>query len=100
MREAGEGSKRRRVLAVATTLSLAAALWTGHPVARAQATYTPGSGLAESAPFGVNLVYNNANVGLSAAASSATYAATTAKAAATPFAFGLASLVSRAHHLR
>jgi hypothetical protein len=87
---------RRAALVVATTAAFVGTLWTAHPlIAHADVTtYTPGTGLAETAPFGVNVVYNNANVGFAAAVSNATYGSTSAKATATPYGFGLASLVA------
>ena len=86
---------RRAALAAASVLSLVAALlWTTQPSAHAEVTYAPGSGLAETAPFGVNVVYNNANIGLVVAQSNAGFASTSAKATATPFGFGLANLVA------
>ena len=57
---------RRAALATTTVLSLvAAALWTApSAAAQAEARFTPGNALAEASPLGVNLVYNDANVGV------------------------------------
>lgn len=66
--------------------------------ARAQndqaAAYLPGAALAEAQPFILNMVYNNANIGLGVSAASSAFVSTTAKASASPFTFGLTQLLS------
>jgi hypothetical protein len=73
----------------------AAALAPG--AARAQTddgAYVAGAAIAEAQPFIVNMVYNNANIGLGVSAASSTFSSSTAKASASPFTFGLTLLLS------
>jgi hypothetical protein len=86
----------RRALGALTVVAVAGAAWTapGLTASAAEEPFTPGAGLIEAAPYGVNIVYNNANVGLTVAGASASYSSTSAEATATPFGFGLANLVA------